>query len=73
MERTSRELKSIVIAALDSEFGFAPKQKQVVLLEAAGDGTYILFQVGKHEYRFDSYRMHDGSIWVGNGTIEITK
>lgn len=70
---TNRQLKETAIAALKCEYGFAPIQKQVVLLEASEDRTYILFRVGKHEYRFSSYLFPDGSVWVGDGTIEIVK
>ena len=66
---TKAELKSIAVAALKSQYGFAPPKGKVVLLEANGDGTYILFEVSKHEYAFNSRRFLDGSVWVGSGTI----
>lgn len=72
MEKTNRQLKAIAITALKSEFGFAPMQKDIVLLEASGDGTRILFKVANHEYRFESYISHVGgmeTIWCGEGTV----
>ena len=70
--RTKAELKSTAQAALKSEYGFAPSLERITLLEASGNGTYILFRVGIHEYRFESDICHIGdieSIWVGKGTI----
>jgi len=75
-EKTKRELKHIAVTALRDEYGFAPKQSDVRLLEASGDGTYILFDVLGKEYRFDSYISHIGgmeTIWCGSGTIEKIK
>lgn len=71
-EKTNRELKNIAVTALRDEYGFAPKPSDVILLEASGDGTYILFRVAEHEYRFNSYISHYGdmeTIWCGKGTI----
>ena len=64
------DMKKTAQAALDSEYGFKPSLDKIILLEAAGDRTYILFRVGKHQYRFDSYLWPDGSVWVGTGTVE---
>lgn len=72
MNKTQDELKQIVVTALKAEFGFAPAKKDVILYEASGDGTYILFRVGHREYRFDSYISFLGgmeSVWCGAGTI----
>lgn len=44
----------IAIQALDKEYGFCPAPEQVKLLESGGDGYYILFRVGEHEYRCDN-------------------
>lgn len=71
-EKTNRELKHIAVTALQSEYGFSPKPSDIILLEASGDGTYILFRVAEHEYRFDSYISHCvdmETIWCGHGTI----
>lgn len=76
MEKTNKtkaELLSIVVTALESEYGFKPKKSDITLLESSGDGTYILFRVRHKEYRFDSYISHIGdmeSLWCGSGTIE---
>lgn len=64
------KLKKTAQAALESEYGFKPALNDIVLLEGSDDRTYILFSVKNHEYRFDSYKWSDGSVWVGNGTIE---
>ena len=73
MNRTKIELKHIVSTALKSEYGFAPALNKIILLEAHGDGTYILSRVGVHEYRFDSYSFpvgSDSTVWCGSGTIQ---
>lgn len=49
--KTKTELKKIAQAALKREYGFQPTLKEVTLLEADGDGTYILFEINGHEYR----------------------
>lgn len=71
---TSRQLKinmkHTAQAALKSEYGFKPSLENIILLEGCDDRTYIRFQVGTHEYAFHSYKFEDGSVWVGNGTIE---
>lgn len=43
----------IAIQALHNKYGFCPAPEQVKLLESDGEGTYILFRVGEHEYRCD--------------------
>lgn len=71
-ECTKQELRKIAKTALENEYGFAPAIKDIVLLEAYGDGTYILFEVKGNTYRFESsYRFgeHNG-VWCGKGTIE---
>lgn len=70
---TKVELRKIAQQALENEYGFAPALNQIVLLEANGEGTYILFEIKGKEYRFDSRLLHDGFngfIWAGSGTIE---
>lgn len=67
---TKATLRTIAQRALKSEYGFAPALNQITLLEANGEGTYILFEVNDKEYSFNSRLLHDGSIWAGNGTIE---
>ena len=67
---TKAELRKTAQMALKSEYGFAPSLDKIVLLEANRDGTYILFEVLGHEYKFDSYReSRFNTVWVGNGTI----
>ena len=44
----------IAIQALNDKYGFNPAPEQVKLLESDGEGTYILFRVGEHEYRCDN-------------------
>ena len=68
---TNAELRKTAQMALTSEYGFAPSLDKIVLLEADGDGTYILFEVLGHEYRFNSYReSRFNTIWIGKGNIE---
>ena len=72
--RTKTELKKIARTALKNEYGFQPPLTNITLIEANGNGTYILFRVNSIEYRFDSYTMGEGfpfpdSVWCGKGTI----
>lgn len=75
-DRTTSELKEIVVTALKDEYGFAPKKSDITLLESSGDGTYILFRVRNIEYSFNSYLLESYAIvpeyvpvWCGEGTI----
>ena len=70
MTYTNTNIKKTALAALESEYGFAPNLKDITLLEASGDRTYIRFRVGIHEYSFNSFTWPVGSVWVGHGTIE---
>jgi hypothetical protein len=54
---TKRELKAIAREALIRENGYAPTYKEITLLEASGNGQYILFSVGGCEYSWDSITM----------------
>ena len=70
---TKVELRQIAKTALMYEYGFAPALDKITLLECNWDGTYILFEIGnglKHEYRFTSYKLADGSVWCGPDCIE---
>ncbi len=49
---TKRELKRIAQRAM-KEQGIKASQKEITLLEASGDGHYILWSVGDQEYRYD--------------------
>lgn len=69
-EKTKIELKKIVKEVLLNKYGFSPKLKDVKLLEARGDGTYILFEIGFHEYCFNSYLINDNVIYLGIDTLE---
>lgn len=67
---TKTELRKVAQAALKAEFGFTvSKLSDIVLLEADGDGLYILFEVNGNEYKFNSYSMGINGRWVGKGTI----
>lgn len=76
METLSKtELKKVAKSALKSEYGFTvAKLSDIVLLEACGDGTYILFEVNGNKYRFNSHldvdRDYNFTVWTGKGTIE---
>jgi hypothetical protein len=54
---TKRELKQIVKKALIRENGYAPSCREITLLEANGDGQYILFSIGSFEYSWDGITM----------------
>ena len=72
--KTNTELKNIAKMALKSEYGFTvSKLSDITLLEADGDGLYILFEVNGNEYKFNSYTMGIHGLWVGKGTITRTK
>ena len=47
-------IQMTAIQALDKKYGFTPSPQQVKLLESDGEGTYILFRVGEHEYRCEN-------------------
>ena len=67
---TKTQLKAVAKMALKAEFGFTvSKLSDIVLLEADGDGQYILFEVNCNVYRFSSYKVPTGELWVGKGTI----
>lgn len=67
---TKTELGRIARCALEYEYGFCPALKDITLLEASDDRTYILFNVNGHEYSFRSRLVWDGVVWCGPGTIE---
>lgn len=71
-ELTNMQLKQIIVSALRNEYGFAPKCKDVVLLEATGDGTYIFAEVNGNVYSFNSdYRLGiENGVYTGKGTID---
>lgn len=50
---TKTELRKTAQTSLKAEYGFAPSIKDITLLEASGDGTYILFSVCGKEYRYE--------------------
>ena len=66
--------KATMQSALNSTYGFAPALKDIKLLEASGDRTYILARIGNREYRFDSYicDSRTGSIWIGDDPVRMT-
>lgn len=49
-ELTNRQLQQHAAKALTNEYGFAPEYKDIVLLEADGNGSYILFEVNGKVY-----------------------
>ena len=59
---TKRELKQEMKEALRKVYGFAPSLSEITLLEAAGDGQYILARIGKYEYSWDSHTMEKREI-----------
>lgn len=67
------KIKKIAQAAFRSEFGVEPKLKDIHLLEASGDRLYILFGIGKHEYRFTHTQVRWVLSGLANGTLTISK
>ena len=53
MKNENYKIQMIAIQALYEKYGFCPAPQQVTLLESDGEGTYILFRIGEHEYRCD--------------------
>lgn len=53
MKNENFKIQMIAIQALHEKYGFCPAPEQVKLLESDGEGTYILFRVGEHDYRCD--------------------
>ena len=50
------EIKEVIKEACVEKFGFAPKKKEIILLEAATKGDmleYVSFRVGKKEYCYE--------------------
>lgn len=70
-EKTNRELKHIAIMALQSEYGFAPKQSDIEIIEAVESETniHILFEINRKEYVFDSCKTKTLGVWCGPKTI----
>lgn len=70
---TKTEMKQIMRNALEAEYGFAPAISKITLLEASGDGTYIMASINGKEYQFHSHictqRGLEGTVWCGSGTI----
>ena len=54
---TKIELKRIARKVLIKENGYAPSYREITLLEASGEGQYMLFQVGNFEYSWDSFTL----------------
>ena len=48
---TTPFIKKIATKAIEKEYGFSPSHSAITLLESDGDGIYILFRMGKHEFR----------------------
>lgn len=69
------KIKSTLVDALKSEYGFAPYKSDIVLLEAGtqeGLCTYCLFEVRGKQYSFNSSVSNVAglkTVWVGKGTI----
>ena len=53
MEMTKTQLKRTAKAKLEKATGLTVKLNQIVLLEAYGDGKYILFQAGSLYYAYN--------------------
>ena len=54
MRLTNIQLKKLVRDELKLQYGFAPKLNEIVLLEAVRDGSYVLFRVDVHTYRYNN-------------------
>ena len=54
MNTENFKIQMTATQALHDKYGFCPAPQQVTLLESDGEGTYILFRVGEHEYRCEN-------------------
>ena len=57
MIMSKMDLKRIAKRELKKAYGFAPTLSEIVLLEASGDGEYVLFEVGGHEYDYSNGKL----------------
>ena len=60
-----QELRRRAQKVMKEFYGFAPSQKQIVLLEASGDYSSIMWQVGKFEYDWHAGREDRFGYWIG--------
>ena len=56
---TTPFIKKIAAKAIEKEYGFSPSHGAITLLESDGDGIYILFRMGKHEFRLIDGKLTD--------------
>lgn len=61
---TKAELKENAQAALRKIYGFAPSRKDIKLMEADMDGTYIGIEVNGH-----GYQIYGSVIYSPNGEV----
>jgi cell division protein FtsB len=54
MENENFKIQMIAVQALYDKYGLCPAPQQIKLLESDSQGTYILFRIGKHQYRFEN-------------------
>ena len=66
---TNTMLKKIAADTFEKEYGARPKLADIILLEADGAGYYILFRLGKYEYRVQ-FRYSTVSYKIENVTLE---
>lgn len=57
----NNELKKIAALEIEREYGFRPTLTSIVLMEASGDGRYIMFRMKNHEYCWDGVTLEKRS------------
>jgi hypothetical protein len=57
--KSNTELKKIAANAFEAEYGVRPELKKITLLESSGDGSYVMFAIGKREYSFNNGQFTD--------------
>lgn len=62
---TKKEMRRKAQEIMKKEFGFAPTQKQIVLLEASSDGSSIMWGVGKKEYSWSAAHISTSGRYMG--------
>lgn len=70
MNFTKKDLRAYCRAAFGCEYGVMPSFNSIILLESSGDGSYVLFMIRNHTYRFTTQLDECGFPIVKAGTIE---
>ena len=70
---TKKQLKQKVQDVMRAHYGFAPTQREIILLEADGDGSYILFGLGNVVTTKHGFRAYEREIRIDRYGIEVNE